>query len=158
MQQYVLFHVKDKVHNSYFTWLKMTFEFDSKSEKDIRRQHRVCRNQSKLAHIQRSPPPPLLSCLCRERLNSFDSTVKLLIWLLSVCWQPFNTVLQVQAFTYQAQVGQGIGVSVDDKCMELVKLLFGKLHHLFLVKTVFQGPFACPGVTQQPTTLCLMYM
>lgn len=34
--------------------------------------------------------------------------------VLSVCWQPFNTVLQFQAFANQAQVGQGMGVSVDD--------------------------------------------
>ncbi len=38
---------------------------------------------SQQAHIQRSASPPLLSCLCRERLNSFDSTEMLLIW----CWE-----------------------------------------------------------------------
>lgn len=35
--------------------------------------------------------------------------------VLSVCWQPFNTATQVQAFANQAQVGQlHMGMSADD--------------------------------------------
>lgn len=111
---------------------------------------------SVLAHIQRSPPPPLLSCLCRERLFWFYSEAFDLV--LSVCWQPFNTVLQVQAFTNQAQVGQGKGREWGwHKCMELVKGLFGKLHHPFHFKTVFHGPFRsslCYPHNPQPFAWC----
>lgn len=59
-------------------------EFESKDrgiyDNTVRRSRR---GLSELAHIQRSPSPPLLSCLSRERLSAFDSTVKLLIW----CWE-----------------------------------------------------------------------
>lgn len=38
------------------------------------------------------------------------------------------------------------------------KIIIWEAASPFSVKAVFQGPFTCPGVTQQPTTLCLMYM
>lgn len=111
-------NIADKVPNSNFAWHKMTFEFDSKgggiydNTVSVKEPLGEGEGMSVLAHIQRSPPPPLLSCLCRERVFWFYSEAFDLV--LSVCWQPFKTVLQVQAFTNQAQVGQGKGVSGDD--------------------------------------------
>lgn len=61
----------------------MTFEFDSKGRRIYDNTVSVKKplgRMSEVAHLQPNPPPPFLSCLCRERLNSFDSTLKLLIW------------------------------------------------------------------------------
>lgn len=99
-------------------------------------------------HIQHSSSSPLLLCLSRERLNPFDCTVKLLIW--NVTRQPFNIEHQVPGFTNQAQVGKDLGISVNDKCLEPVKRLFGKQYHLYQVRQFFDGPFACACY---PTTL-----
>lgn len=147
----------DKGHNSNCTWhLNLTAKVEGYTTTQL--VCRNCRGMSKLAYIQRSPSPPLLSCLCRERLNSFDSTVKLLIW----CWVSAGS-LSTLYFGFRHSLiklrwGRAWGVSVDDKCMELVKRIIWGGTSPLLVKTAFHGPLACPCVTPQATTLCLMYM
>lgn len=143
--------MKGKVHNSNFSWLKMTPDFDS-TQLSVQELLGV----SELAHVQCSPPPPLLSCLCRERLNSFDSTVKLLIRGLSVCWQPFNTAPQVQASANQARVGQlhsGVWVQMRHEYGAGKRIIWKAIHHLFKEDS-FHRPFACSQA--YPTILCCM--
>lgn len=130
----------------------MTFEFESKGRSLY--DNTVCRNHrgmSELTHIQCSPSLPLLSCLSRERLNPFDSTVKLLIW----CWMSAGSLstlyIRFRHSLIKLRWGRAWGVSVDDKCkcLEPVNRLFGKHHHH---QTVFYGPFTCPRypITKNP--------
>lgn len=113
----------------------------------------VCRNHwgmSERAHIQRSPPPPLLSCLCRERLNSFDSTVKLLIW----CWASAGS-LSTLYFRFRHSLiklrwGRAWAWVWMTNVKGLVKGLFGELHYLFQLRQLSMVPSLVPALPHNP--------
>lgn len=60
--------------------LNLRAETEGRTAAQPRGSRRAAGCQGWLTLGTRSPSPPLLSCLSRERLSAFDSTVKLLIW------------------------------------------------------------------------------
>lgn len=154
LQQYVLFRFVWGIegHKSNFTWFKKISEFDSKGRRIYDNTVSV---QEPLGDVRTGshsaqPTTSIALMFMQRKTELFWFYSEAFDLVLSVCWQPFNTVLQVQAFTHQAQVGQGMGMSVDDKCMEAVKGLFGKLHYLFQLRQFSMVPLLVPVLPHNP--------
>lgn len=150
--------MRDNEHNSDFAWFKIKFESDSKGGRIYDNTVSVQEPPGDVRTGSHSVQPTISIALMfmqrKSELFWFYSEAFDLV--LSVCWQPFNTVLQVQALTNQAQVEHGMGTSVDDKCMALVKGLFGKLYHLFQLRKnipISMVPSLVPVLPHNPQPL-----
>lgn len=115
-----------------------------------------CRWLSKLAHIHCIPSPPSASCLCRERLNPFDSTVKLLIWRWVSAGSLSTLYFKFIRSLIMLRWGRGWAGMTNVWSWQMDYL--GGCSTSFSSDSFPWSLTLVPVLPPQPTTLCLMYM